>query len=208
MALAVGVDGWRRGWVAVALRDGRFESAATGTLAAIVGRYPEAAAIGVDIPIGLPETGLRPCDVAARRLLGPRRSSVFPAPVRAVLGARTYAEARRLQPSLSAQAFRLLPKIAEAAALTDRRVVEVHPELSFWAMAGRHLPAPKRTWAGQADRVALLREQGVRLPGELEGANDVPPDDVLDAAAAAWTAARVAAGRAERVGDEPARIWF
>jgi predicted RNase H-like nuclease len=35
------------------------------------------AAVAVDIPIGLPATGPRSCDVEARQRLGPRRSSVF-----------------------------------------------------------------------------------------------------------------------------------
>ncbi len=50
--------------------------------------------IAIDIPIGLPETGPRECDVLARRLLGrARASSVFPAPIRAVLGAKDYQQA-------------------------------------------------------------------------------------------------------------------
>ena len=48
----------------------------------------------VDIPIGLPETGAeRACDLMARRLLGPRKSSVFPVPVRQAVHAPTYQEA-------------------------------------------------------------------------------------------------------------------
>ena len=40
-------------------------------------------ALAIDIPIGIPEAGARPADREARALLGPRRNSVFPAPVRA-----------------------------------------------------------------------------------------------------------------------------
>lgn len=53
------------------------------------------------MPIGLGENGPRPCDQAARRFLGQRGSSVFPAPVRAVLAATTYVQACEL--SLAAQ---------------------------------------------------------------------------------------------------------
>ena len=35
------------------------------------------------------------------------------------------------------------------------------------------------------------------LPDQLEDAGTVPPDDLLDAAAAAWTAWRVVRGKAE-----------
>jgi predicted RNase H-like nuclease len=47
-------------------------------------------AAGIDIPIGLTASGPRSCDLEARRLLGPRRSSVFPAPAREVLRAWSY----------------------------------------------------------------------------------------------------------------------
>jgi predicted RNase H-like nuclease len=60
-----------------------------------------------------------------------------------------------------------------------RRVVEVHPEVSF-ADAGVHLADE----LGQAGRHAAV-------------------DDVLDAGAAAWTAARVATGAATPLPDPP-----
>lgn len=213
--LAVGVDGHARGWVAIALAGGRFQSAHSAPdLAAVLARYPEAAVFGVDIPIGLPASGVRACDAAARRLIGPRRSSVFNTPLAAAVAARSEGEARLAAPSLSAQAWNLVPKIREAAALDDPRLHEVHPEVSFWAMAGRHLPHPKRTWAGQRDRWALLLAQGIDLPADLGSAAAVPPDDVLDAAAAAWTAARLARGEAvavaepEPIGNRLATIWY
>ena len=76
----------------------------------------------IDIPIGLPESGPRPADVEARRRVGPRRNSVFPAPARAVLGATTYGEAcaRSRQvggKAISKQLFNILGKIAEVDAL-------------------------------------------------------------------------------------------
>lgn len=44
----------------------------------------------IDIPIGLPPDRPRHCDITARALLGPRRSSVFPAPVRNVIAADSF----------------------------------------------------------------------------------------------------------------------
>jgi hypothetical protein len=88
-----GVDACRAGWV-VALAGGTgsgggafddVEVQVVATFAEVLGLG--AATVAVDIPIGLPDAGPRVCDVAARRLLGPRRSSVFPAPVRAALDA-------------------------------------------------------------------------------------------------------------------------
>jgi predicted RNase H-like nuclease len=167
------------------------------------------AAVAVDMPIGLPDAGPRACDLAARRRLGPRRSSVFPAPARAVLGAATYAEAQARSRAacgqgLSQQAFNLLGKLAALDAVVRPAlqgvVVEAHPELAFARLAGRPAAHPKRTAPGRAERLALLRAaglgdlSGLRLPGAA-------PDDVLDAAVLVLTAARVRDGRAERLGD-------
>jgi predicted RNase H-like nuclease len=49
--------------------------------------------ITIDIPIGLPDTGSRAADHAARVAVGPRWQSVFLTPIRAALEAPTYAEA-------------------------------------------------------------------------------------------------------------------
>ncbi len=47
----------------------------------------------VDIPIGLSDSGPRRCEVEARKMVVARRSSIFPAPLRAVLGTTSYEEA-------------------------------------------------------------------------------------------------------------------
>src|SRR5688500_4496594 len=57
-------------------------------------KYAAASLILLDIPIGLRESGTqeRLCDPTARRVLGPRASSVFPAPCRQALNALSYEE--------------------------------------------------------------------------------------------------------------------
>jgi predicted RNase H-like nuclease len=163
----LGVDGCPRGWVA-ALVDAGDTGRVSWLLAADIGALlaVDVAAAGIDIPIGLPEDGPRACDVWARRLLSPRGSTVFPAPVRSVIGAQTYAEAcersrsrRRDGAAISLQTWHILPKIAQVdAALPvtlEDRVVEVHPEASFLRMAGAPLP-PKRMADGRAARLAAL----------------------------------------------------
>jgi predicted RNase H-like nuclease len=207
--LVAGVDGCRRGWVAAVGRlDGRGTPilsvvSSFGELMASVDRG-DLIAVAVDIPVGLPEHGSRRCDVEARQRLGPRRSSVFPAPVRGVLGCATWREANARSRAvdgrgLSLQVFNLLPKIEEVDGLItpalQARVVEAHPELCLASIAGEPLPHSKRTAAGQAARTALL---GV-VPAPLPGA---ATDDVLDAHAALWTARRLAAGQAERLGGD------
>ncbi len=165
----------------------------------------KAAAVGIDIPIGLPSVGPRACDVTARARLGARRSSVFPAPVRAVLGAASYADARARAVaasgrSLSVQAWNLVDRIADvdAAPIDHGRVVEVHPELVFASLAGPL--GPKKTPDGAAARTAALRTW---LPdGWPPHPRPARLDDALDALACAWTAQRWLAGTAESLGNE------
>lgn len=203
MTRVVGVDAARAGWLAVVLEDGAFAGAALAPdLAALLARFPDAAAVVADVPIGLPALGSRRADVAARRFVGARRSSVFAAPSRAALEVETYAQARALQPSLSAQAFALRRAILDAERHAAA-VREGHPEVSFRALAGRPLAFAKRTWNGQMLRRRLLGAEGIELP-DLIDAGIVPADDLLDAAAMAWTARRVAARRHETFPADPA----
>jgi predicted RNase H-like nuclease len=192
--------------VALGRADGRGAASVsfvTSLRALIRGNHDrDLAAVAIDIPIGLPRQGQRRCDVEARRLLGPRRNSVFPAPVRAALGCTTWAEAgartREVDGrGLSHQVFNLFAKINEVDSLLSpmhqEHVVEAHPELCFAAMAGAPLVHGKRTPAGRAERSELLRVAVTRLPGAAV-------DDVLDAHAALWTARRVARHEETRLG--------
>jgi predicted RNase H-like nuclease len=185
----LGIDACRAGWIASSRgQEGLFASFREALAA-----HP-AALIAVDVPIGL-SRGDRPCDKAARALLGPRRASVFPPPTRAQL------RARARPPGVTTQAWALAPRLREAdAAMTprlQRRVVEAHPELAFAAFAGRPMRHPKRTAAGARERLRALG---------LAAAPRVPPgarlDDVLDARALAVQARRIAAGVATKLGGE------
>lgn len=199
-----GVDGARGGWV-VARDDGTVD--VVPALDAVIAdvRAGRLDAVAVDMPIGLPSAprGRRVCDADARRALGPRRSSVFPAPPRCFLHATSFAEVT----GLSLQAFHLVPRVAALDALVDPplqdRVVEAHPELAFTRLnGGTPLPDPKRTPAGLDRRAALLGFASVADVPRPRGAR---VDDVLDALALVHTATRVAAGVAERLGD-PAQV--
>jgi len=159
----------------------------------------DAAVVGVDLPIGIPESGTREADVAARRFVGPRASSVFSTPTRPVLEAETYAQARAVATrltgkSISAQAYALSRRILELddRAHDDERVIEVHPEVSFHELARRPLLS-KRGTDGLAERRALLEEAGIDLPAT---APRIAEPDLLDATICAWTARRYARGEA------------
>ena len=96
---------------------------------------------------------------------------------------------------ISRQAFALHAKILQVdrwVRKAPHRVVEVHPEASFAKLAGAALQSRKSSWAGIALRRHLLAGAGLSLPDDLGLAGEkAAVDDVLDAAAAAWTAVRV-----------------
>lgn len=236
MDRVAGVDVAAGRWVVVVLEDGAFWSAVVGLeLEALLADLSGIAVVGVDIPIGLPsgEGGdwPRAADRDARKRLRGRASSVFATPPRPVLECTAYEGANTLHrhltgKGLSRQAWALGARILEVDALAagDDRVVEVHPEVSFAALAdeggppARGLPHGKKSWNGQHVRRGLLAAAGIELPDELEGeVGRVPADDLLDAAAAAWSAARFAAGSGGSLGEavsdgrpsrHAGRIWY
>ncbi|MGK5113599.1 DUF429 domain-containing protein [Geodermatophilus sp. CPCC 205506] len=206
----LGVDGWRGQWVG-ALLEGRAVTLSVLPDAAAV-LAARAAVVGIDMAIGLSDDGVRACDVAARKALRGRGAagSVFPAPVRAVLRARDYADARRISVeatggrSLSAQSFQLARSIA---ALDDAlgeppadHVVEVHPELAFRTLDDR-VSDPKSSARGQAQRIRALTPVMDVVDALADAPAGVPAVDALDACAAAWSARRIADGVATCVGD-------
>lgn len=232
MDVVVGVDGRRGGWAVAVVRvhagSGRARhvtwrtvpgqdaagAAAVLDLAAAAG----AAAVGVDCPVGLPADGWRPCDLEAKRLLGAASARVFLAPPRPVLAAPTYADARAVARdllggrSVSAQTYGIrrvvlaLDAVLRPAAdgphpMADR-VAEVHPELSFMALAGRAWRDPlpsKKTAPGRAAREAALRRW--LTPAAAAALDDAPDgDDHLDALATAWSAWRWQSGDAVVLG--------
>jgi predicted RNase H-like nuclease len=192
-ATVVGVDGCRVGWT-VARRDAVTVIDRLEPLVADVA----ISAIGVDMPIGLPDVWGRSADDAARRFLGRRASTIFPTPPRSLVTSNTYEEANArcrevYGRGLSRQTFSLFPKIRDVDALMRvdqvRRVLEVHPECAFAAMADGVLP-PKRSSAGRLIREQLLEDRfGDIVHSRPRGARS---DDVLDAFAVLWSVERFA----------------
>lgn len=212
-----GLDGCRAGWVLATIGldlgerdiDVRMVTTFAEALAAVTDGT--LAALAVDMPIGLPTGQPRAADHEARVLLGARRSTVFPTPVRPTLGATDFPDAlarsrRTCGRGLSKQAFHLLPRIREVdGALTpahQAQVFECHPELAFARLAGGPIAVSKHTDAGRAERVAQLAP----LLGGVADAVARPPrgaraDDVADALAIAVVARRFVTGAVERLGD-------
>jgi predicted RNase H-like nuclease len=203
--LVAGVDGYRKGWVAVSLDpSGDVQVSTHPSFSEVLSL--SARVIAVDIPIDPAGRGARPTDAAARAFVRGRASSVFSTPPRSALEARTFGEATEIARTItgkgiSQQAFALGRKILEVHALAevDERVIEMHPEVSFCRLAGDALAESKHTPEGLERRRSLLADAGIVLPGAVRG---VPEADLLDAAVGAWTAARYAAGEAEALPTE------
>ena len=221
--LVLGLDGYPKGWVAVALRDGVLESISTvPNISEALSRWPNATAIGIDIPIGLPtDATSRAADLETRALLGARRGSLFLTPPRQAIEAPNHAEAIAICremgcPAPSAQAYALRNKILEVApiAAAEEHIFEVHPELAFRMLAGEPLAASKRSWNGLARRRDLLASVGLDLPPSFPGGGACAPDDVFDAAITAWVAWHYARGAAHSLPRDGAvphrhhRIWY
>ena len=219
-----GIDGCRAGWVAAIKNDvarasarvlGRAEARPTLLETRVVSSdeellalFAQCAVVCIDIPIGLSDAG-RACDHHARRFVGKRGSSVFPAPLRSLLHLHDYAEANRIAKlngkGISKQGFMLYPKVAQVDRILQRhhelrpRVYEIHPEVSFTMWNdGAPIAESKHTREGLAARRALAERHFGAIPDVPRGAHQ---DDLLDALAALWTAERVAAGRHQELGD-------
>lgn len=218
-----GVDVWKGRWVAIVLDDGRYEDALVyRELGAMLDALAGTEAVGVDMPLGLP-LGREPraADAAARKFIGRRASSVFSVYPRDVYMAADWdaaqVESKRLVgKGINRQAYGIGKRLLEAEVVTaDRpRVFEVHPEVSFCAMAGTPLAWSKASWNGLHERVDLLRTNGIRLPVPIP-LGDAGATDLLDATVGAWSAARIADERALSLPDPPqvisgrrVAIWY
>lgn len=209
------------GWVGVLLLGDRFADALVGTAKKLI-EWAEPVAV---IPMHPDRKRARRQPTRGRRGTSVRRTevlSVFAAPPREVVTAADYASANATlaelgAPKLSQQAWALIPKIVEAEAIAerDKRVVEVHPEVSFRHLAGRPLAWSKKSWNGLLLRRDLLAGAGIALPDLIPGVAGAAADDVVDPAAAAWLARRIATGAGRSLPDPPqlsdgrrVAIWY
>ncbi len=220
--LIAGADGCPKGWavatatvVGEALADLRVEMVETLDRTVADVRDGALTALAIDMPIGLIDEHPRTADVAARKVLGPRRSSVFPTPVLATLDAADYDDARTRSravcgKALSKQAWNLMPKIRELDALIvaddQPAVAEAHPECAFVRLqADIPLDHAKSTDEGRALRIGLLRASGRFDADELDRAlasKAAPVEDLLDAIALTVTARHMATWTDRRLGDQ------
>lgn len=221
---AIGLDGFRNGWVAVLLHGDLQEiSFHRDVIEALLRPFDRA---GIDIPIGMTDDGERACDLLAREKLRPHSSRVFTGARRWLWTEfsdpdRANCEAlQRGQKRVSRQLWHLGPKITEVdtflRANRSYDIREVHPELVFLRL-NADMPLPsKKCEAGIDLRRGLLKLEGIRdidswLTDERIGTG-AKIDDVLDACAVAIAARDVAGCVPEGVPPRdayglPMQIW-
>lgn len=214
MAIIVGVDGCRAGWLCIKknVDTGVVSSEVFSNAQSVLQQKPEPLVVAVDIPIGLTESGPRQCDIEVRKLLKERRSSVFPAPIRPALHASSRKQADEIQGGIegkgvSKQSFALYGRIIEFdKILSDnpsiqQSVKEIHPEVCFWACNNnKPMPHYKKSEEGGAERHNLISKYfGHKAIMDVRSkyhVNKVAHDDVYDAFVALWTAERIYRGNA------------
>ena len=115
--------------------------------------------------------------------------------------------------SLSKQTIHIIPKIRELDEFLSNhpeyknRILESHPEVDFARLHGSVVMTRKKEYPGFSDRAAILKRYlpGKDLSGMWEMAKKYKcnPDDLLDAACLAVTAALAAGGMCETIPAEP-----
>lgn len=210
----VGVDGCRAGWFAVALTEtdsfGVFQFSKISDLYSFFCDGNTHVRILVDIPIGLVDRKSnfkrRFCDVEARSLLRPyRQSSVFPTLCREAIYEKRYESACDINEEvtgkrLTKQTWGIVPKIREmndfliATDSAKEKIIEIHPEICFWALVGKPMEYSKKEREGFNERKKLLQgiciftDEIVQRALSKYRRKDVARDDILDALVASVTA--------------------
>jgi predicted RNase H-like nuclease len=223
--VAVGADGARGGWAVACLYAERTRLTLARDISEIARLRADAEApVAIDVPVGLTEAGgFRQCDVAARRMLAHRASTVFAPPARHLLCAAgdyaamraLVARDRRTNPAtvgLSAQSAGIARKVREVDEWvrthpdSERWLFECHPELSFLVLNGGRPLERKRSPTGARERMHLVRRAfsdaeeriGVAVTSERRAGRL----DWLDAYAALATAVAISRGEHASLGSE------
>jgi predicted RNase H-like nuclease len=195
----IGLDGYAKGWVAVRLADNGTKEIdfLTDLKECFDSSFTRAM---IDIPIGLPDSDYRHCDLEGRQLLGENRSRLFCGARRRLLAYEKREEAQAWAKAadgigVSCQLFCLLPKIRQVDGLmTSRRqarVRESHPELIFQRLNNGALLPSKKSQDGIRLRRRILLDNGfASIDAWLEAriGTGAKADDIVDACACALAA--------------------
>ncbi len=167
-----GVDACKGGWVVAKSKTWPCREvpllAICADFASVIALTADCKRVAVDIPIGLPRgSRVRKCDLEAKKMLsGHNTSALFYAPPRETLLAETPVEFQKLHRKARGSGAGLpvwgfLPKVIEAnrvmTAALQKRIVEFHPELTWFRLAGENLET-KHSQQGIAERKRVLRK--------------------------------------------------
>lgn len=204
----IGIDGCKIGWFYVAQNDSDgWEIGIVNNISELSQKIQISKQTLIDIPIGLREKEKheRQCDKAARKILGQRRSSVFPAPSRLAINCSHYEEGSNVNfqatgRRLTKQSWAIVSKINEIDLFLrntglSSKVREIHPEVCFWALNGRkEMSHAKKEAEGIRQRIELLSKFCSQTENIFQNAlgryqrNEVARDDIVDAIAGVVTA--------------------
>jgi predicted RNase H-like nuclease len=198
MASYLGLDGFRRGWVAAWINDqgnhGFDYSSGLSRLLAI----PHQRAM-IDMPIGMKTSGHRRCDISARELVGAAvfmgvRRNLWEFPDQASAN-QYYWENEGPRMGISCQLWNIRDKIKEVDDFItphlQTTVGEAHPELIFFRLNNHLRLERKNSEAGRGQRIKILVDRGfIKIEKWLmqRYGTGIGRDDLIDACACAIAA--------------------
>lgn len=168
-----GIDASRYGWVMTSIGGKSNVIRFHQNLQSLHHEISIKSRILIDMPIGLADKKVarfvqRPCDSAARKMLGKKHSSIFSPPCIEALYEKSYSDASRvnfkiLGKKLSKQSWNIMPKIREINAFLHLnpewrgKILESHPELAFQFLnENKPLLHSKKTQEGINERIRIL----------------------------------------------------
>ncbi len=202
----VGIDGCPAGWIAVFINE--YGVANVTVKEKLTGfdfnRSNPNSIILIDMPIGLKN---RP-DAKLRKIMHGNKNSVFSFPKNLPDTEKEYRE-NKDSITISAQANAIMHKIYEVKEFVAGKDVlqfwESHPEFCFELLKNREGLFPKKTGAGQAERLLILKEylgfagiEQLLREARKRGEDAFNFDDLLDAACLAVMAKMI--GTKENLG--------
>ena len=217
----IGVDGCKNGWIVAVIEFGRLKIEKYGSMTQIIESYPTFNQFLIDMAIGLQESAndIRP-DTAARKMIKPRSSTIFPVPSRQAVYKDNETDQRKanisiLGKSLAKQSMAIIPKIRELDMFFDKHpeyknvICESHPELCFARLNNQVVTSKKKDIVGINERIQILSKYI-----DIESLKDIRnfaktihcnPDDVIDAVCLAVTASMKNKGHCETVPEKPCK---
>lgn len=216
---SIGVDGCTNGWIAAILKQGKLILKRYHKINDIIMENPDFNEFLIDMVIGLPSTKdhIRP-DRFARKIIKERASTIFPAPCRQAVYAKSKAEAyeqneRVLGKKFTPLTYGIMNKMREVDSFLQENskfinvIKESHPEVCFARLNGKTVLTKKTEIDGMEERIKLLSNYIPDLTlNTIAGhasALRCKIDDIVDAICLAVTSNIVNQGDFEVIPENP-----